>query len=253
MVVDIVVQSGVELPEPIALMDLHYWIDRQQLKPYRYYASRWRWGTKRVYLLFRRIGVYGGGEQEGAKGEQEGANREQYDTSYRSSSDRGKKSRATEDDHRLAELLYSRILENDPQAKQPNLATWAEDINRCHRLDKRTYGDIEEMIEWCQADSFWSCNILSGAKFRQQFPKLLLQSVRKRNTSNGAHTRSLEPARQGSANGRPSAYSVVAEQVADELERKRRQRGDGPDSTNNERNGGRILPLAVDRDTDPRG
>jgi len=74
---DALARAGVEFTDALALMDLHAWIDRQQVKPYRYYAKRWNWGEKRVYNFMLALGIYGtrgaSGEQKGASGEQTGA------------------------------------------------------------------------------------------------------------------------------------------------------------------------------------
>ena len=35
--------------------------------------------------------------------------------------------------------------------------------------DKRTPQQINNMIDWCQADDFWKQNILSTAKLRKQY------------------------------------------------------------------------------------
>ncbi|KKM17194.1 hypothetical protein LCGC14_1678180 [marine sediment metagenome] len=81
----------------------------------------------------------------------------------------------TSQDTTLATLLFTEIQKNDPNAKQPNYDTWTYDINKLHRIDKRSYEDIEAAIKWCQHDSFWCSNILSAKKLRKQFPKLRLQ------------------------------------------------------------------------------
>lgn len=80
----------------------------------------------------------------------------------------------TSQDKNLATLLYSEIRKNDPDGKQPNIDTWAYDINKLHRIDKRSYKDIEAAIRWCQQDDFWRTNILSAVKLRKQFQRLQL-------------------------------------------------------------------------------
>lgn len=40
-------------------------------------------------------------------------------------------------------------------------------------------GDVAEVvriIDWCQADGFWRCNILSPGKLRKQFTQLVLKA-----------------------------------------------------------------------------
>ena len=71
---------------------------------------------------------------------------------------------------RLSELLLEKIL-----FRNPNLQTWAKDIDLMIRLDKRTPEDIQRVIKWSQADTFWQSNILSTAKLRKQFDQLWLK------------------------------------------------------------------------------
>jgi hypothetical protein len=72
----------------------------------------------------------------------------------------------------LAELLYSEILKNNPKYKKPNLESWADTIRLAMQRDNRTYSELETMIKWCQADSFWYANILSADKLRKQYDQL---------------------------------------------------------------------------------
>lgn len=74
-IIAIYIRSGDQFPDDIALMDLHYWIDKGSVKPHRYYAARWQWGPKRVYNLFVRLGIYqeNQGSTEGAEGEHGGS------------------------------------------------------------------------------------------------------------------------------------------------------------------------------------
>lgn len=76
----------------------------------------------------------------------------------------------------LAERLKGLILANNPKAKIPeSLAVWAQDADRMLRLDKRTRQELEQVMDFCQRDSFWKANILSMAKLRKQFDQLWLK------------------------------------------------------------------------------
>lgn len=79
------------------------------------------------------------------------------------------------DEVRLSELLFEKILSRNPNHKKPNLQTWATDVDRMIRIDRRTPEEIRRVIEWCQSDPFWQNNILSTAKLRKQFDQLLLK------------------------------------------------------------------------------
>lgn len=76
------------------------------------------------------------------------------------------------DEYRLSSLLFELIQKNNPNAKQPNLKAWAKHIDLAMRRDNRTVEDLEDVIEWCQRDSFWSANILSTQKLRDKFDQL---------------------------------------------------------------------------------
>lgn len=78
----------------------------------------------------------------------------------------------------LSELLFSLMLENNPSSKKPNLQTWAKHIDLAHRVDGRSYDDLEKIIKWCQKDSFWATNILSTQKLRKQFDQLSIKMHR---------------------------------------------------------------------------
>jgi hypothetical protein len=80
---------------------------------------------------------------------------------------------------RLADLLAEKMLENNPNVRElqtdkreRTLRAYAEDIDKAIRLDKRSAVDLEAVLLWSQADSFWKVNIRSGAKLRKQFDQL---------------------------------------------------------------------------------
>lgn len=88
---------------------------------------------------------------------------------------------------RLAELLFSQILKQQPDSKLQALNNgrraetvnrWAEDIEKLKRIDKRHPERIEQVIIWATADSFWKGNILSGLKLREKWDTLVAQMDR---------------------------------------------------------------------------
>lgn len=82
----------------------------------------------------------------------------------------------SEKDMEMVELLTSLIKANYPDWElKGNLETWAEHIEKLHRIDGKTYEQIEFMIRWVQANSFWRKNILSTAKLREKFNQLIPQ------------------------------------------------------------------------------
>lgn len=75
----------------------------------------------------------------------------------------------------LANRLFTRILENNPNHKKPNLQKWADDMRLMMERDSRTKEQIEYLIDWCQQDSFWKGNILSASKLREKYDQLVIQ------------------------------------------------------------------------------
>lgn len=77
-------------------------------------------------------------------------------------------------DMEMVDLLISLIQTNSPEWQMKgNKDTWAEHINKLHRLDGRTYEQIEYMIRWVQKSDFWWKNILSTSKLREKFNGLI--------------------------------------------------------------------------------
>lgn len=80
----------------------------------------------------------------------------------------------TAKDMEMTELLTSLIKRNYPDWQmRGKVETWAEHIEKLHRIDGRTYKQIEYMIRWTQAHDFWRQNILSTAKLREKFNELI--------------------------------------------------------------------------------
>jgi len=76
---------------------------------------------------------------------------------------------------RLSQLLFGLIQERNPKHKQPHFQQWAREIDLMIRKDNRAPGEIEKVIRWSQADSFWQNNILSTSKLREKFDQMWLK------------------------------------------------------------------------------
>lgn len=88
-----------------------------------------------------------------------------------------KKKDINSEDKRLAKLLYDLIKKENPEwYVKPNWDTWANDIRKIKEIDNRTYEQIEWMIRFVQDDNFWRKNILSPAKLREQFNRLVVEA-----------------------------------------------------------------------------
>jgi predicted esterase len=84
---------------------------------------------------------------------------------------------------RLATLLlslsssnFSFLKQRTEKEKQRDIANWAADIEKLHRLDGYDWSIVEGIINWSQQDDFWKKNIRSGVKLRKQFDKLLIDA-----------------------------------------------------------------------------
>lgn len=89
----------------------------------------------------------------------------------------------------LAHLLAT-LHKNYDSAYAPSekhIATWATDIDKLNRLDKRSYDDIEQVIRWVKTDgNFWLSNIMSGAKLREKFTVLYVQMIHPHTSKGGS-------------------------------------------------------------------
>lgn len=72
----------------------------------------------------------------------------------------------------LSLYLCTKIKENNPFFKMPNLTKWDTEMERMLKYDNITFDQAKALIFWCQQNSFWQSNILSAAKFRKQIPQL---------------------------------------------------------------------------------
>ena len=106
----------------------------------------------------------------------------------------------------LTELLKTLILTNDPKGKVPSdLNKWATEIDKINRIDGRSFAEIEEVIRFCQEDSFWKTNILSAGSLREKFSKLYLKM--QNGGQNGANRGHLEEAKTGNYSAPPDYSS----------------------------------------------
>lgn len=83
----------------------------------------------------------------------------------------------TSDPYLLARLLETDIREHSPHfpESEEQRQRWAKDIDLMIRKDKLDVDVIAEVIEWCQQDSFWRSNILSGKKLREKYLQLSIR------------------------------------------------------------------------------
>ena len=49
---------------------------------------------------------------------------------------------------------------------------WADAFRLAHQQDQRPWDQMHTVLVWSQRDSFWCRNIMSAAKFREQYDQL---------------------------------------------------------------------------------
>ena len=84
----------------------------------------------------------------------------------------------TEQPYQIAEHLYKRILEHQPDLKKPDLQKWADEVRLANERDKRDYDKLDKLVNWAQDDTFWQGNILSTKKLREKYDTLTGQANR---------------------------------------------------------------------------
>lgn len=86
-----------------------------------------------------------------------------------------------------AARLLARILANNPAHKlagasdadrEVTIERWADDFRKLHVIDHRPWLEIRSVLEWCQSDSFWAPNILSGATLREKWNQLSVKAFK---------------------------------------------------------------------------
>jgi hypothetical protein len=89
---------------------------------------------------------------------------------------------------KLATLLYSLhrdLIDSKYNVSEVRLSSWADEIEKLHRIDGRDWGEIESVVTWVKHDSFWASVILSGKKLREKYPTLFTQMKRKPSAPRG--------------------------------------------------------------------
>lgn len=84
----------------------------------------------------------------------------------------------------LTSFFIQKLKERKPDIKLPDKKKWIQEIDRMIRIDGRDPRKIRAMIDWIHRDSFWSSNILSTKKLREQYDQIELQAIRKHTSKN---------------------------------------------------------------------
>lgn len=79
----------------------------------------------------------------------------------------------------LADLVEANLKEkskNPEKVTRPEISkAWVTQMDLLIRKDSHEVDEVREIIEWVQADEFWSSNVMSPAKLRRQFDQLILK------------------------------------------------------------------------------
>lgn len=135
------------------------------------------------------------------------------------------KTRIYEDDsdpYKLAELLFQKIKENNPEAKEPNLQSWADDMRKAMELDGRTYDQLKNMINWSQQNDFWSGVILSSKKIREKYDQMRTQANNEYKKSKGSNKNNSNARQESLPNWADDDYEEPEDEVIDDTEFKKR-------------------------------
>lgn len=79
--------------------------------------------------------------------------------------------------HSLSQLLADLIRQRDPKARvRPDSDGWVRDMRLLIADRHGDVAEVERVVRWSQADSFWQGVILSPGKLREKFTQLLLKA-----------------------------------------------------------------------------
>lgn len=122
-------------------------------------------------------------------------NNQESSQNHRAKEYKAAKVKFTDNDVKLARLLDKKIKENYPVLadKLTNIDQWADDIRKLREIDGAKSNQIELMIYWVHGGvfnrpngdikfkehDFWSQNIQSASKLREQFYKNLYPQIKK--------------------------------------------------------------------------
>ena len=56
-----------------------------------------------------------------------------------------------------------------PDNLEKSLQSWADEMDKAIRIDKRNVDELRQVLQFSQTDNFWKMNVKSGAKFRKQY------------------------------------------------------------------------------------
>jgi hypothetical protein len=75
-----------------------------------------------------------------------------------------------------ANYFYQKVKSVHPTLKEPNMEAWTSVIEKTHRIDKRPYKEMQELIDWCiDVSDFWVKVLQSPEGLRKHYSKIIAQ------------------------------------------------------------------------------
>ena len=99
-----------------------------------------------------------------------------------------KSDKHTNADLNFVKRMVATFKTTNPKYKEPNLQSWEETIRLMRERDNRTLEEMAQVFKWANQDSFWSSNIMSPRKLREQFD-VLTAKMNQKGTTNGNQIR----------------------------------------------------------------
>ena len=89
----------------------------------------------------------------------------------------------------LSKYLYSKILLNKPNTKEPNYGIWAKDIALLIQDSGESPSTIKNVIDFATSNSFWKSIILKASNLADKFATLEIQMREQGNSNNSSKKR----------------------------------------------------------------
>lgn len=93
-----------------------------------------------------------------------------------------KRGKFNDGDMAFVDGMLNLLIQNNPNFKQPNKNTWANEVRKIREIDGIDHAEMARVFTWASKDSFWASNILSPSKLRKQWDQLSAKSNQHKTT-----------------------------------------------------------------------
>jgi len=83
------------------------------------------------------------------------------------------------DDLDVAIQIFQAIQKMNPEHKEPDFNSWADNVRLIRERDGKSHNEIFSLFVWANGHHFWKSNILSPKKLRKHWDKLMIQRQQK--------------------------------------------------------------------------